>query len=212
MKKRILCIGDSNTWGYIPGAGGRYEENVRWTGRLASALGPEYVVIEEGMNGRTTVFSDWIEPGVSALEYIYPCLISQFPLDDIVIMLGTNDAKQRYHVSANEIGRGMDQVLLRIEDICRRKGRMPRLLLIAPAPLRPGAGWDDYTAESSEKVRKLSGEYQELAAAHACRFLDAAKIVGEAGLGMDGVHLNEEGHRRLAEAVKKIIFSSSVLK
>ena len=47
MGKRILCIGDSNTWGYIPGSGERYEKNVRWTGKLAQMLGENYEVIEE---------------------------------------------------------------------------------------------------------------------------------------------------------------------
>ena len=49
MGKRILCIGDSNTWGYIPGSGERYEKNVRWTGKLAQTLGENYEVIEEGV-------------------------------------------------------------------------------------------------------------------------------------------------------------------
>ena len=114
MKNRILCIGDSNTWGYMPGSGKRYEKEVRWTGRIAQALQQEYEVIEEGMNGRTTAFTDRIEPGTCALDYLYPCLISQFPLDYIIVMLGTNDTKIRYGVNAVEIGYGIDEVLLQI--------------------------------------------------------------------------------------------------
>ena len=53
--KRIVCYGDSNTWGYTPGTGARYPEDVRWTGRLQRALGPGYAVVEEGLNGRTTI-------------------------------------------------------------------------------------------------------------------------------------------------------------
>ena len=121
MGKRILCIGDSNTWGYIPGSGERYEKNVRWTGKLAQTLGENYEVIEEGMNGRTTAFTDKIEPGTAALDYLYPCLISQFPLDYIIVMLGTNDTKTRYGVNTVEIGYGLDEVLLKIEETCRRK-------------------------------------------------------------------------------------------
>lgn len=56
-------------------------------------IGENYEVIEEGMNGRTTAFTDKIEPGTAALDYLYPCLISQFPLDYIIVMLGTNDTK-----------------------------------------------------------------------------------------------------------------------
>ena len=78
MGKRILCIGDSNTWGYIPGSGERYEKNVRWTGKLAQTLGENYEVIEEGMNGRTTAFTDKIEPGTAAFTIsfgLYHCYV-----------------------------------------------------------------------------------------------------------------------------------------
>ena len=52
-RKRIVCFGDSNTWGYDPGTAERFPEDVRWTGLLAQALGENYWVIEEGQNGRT---------------------------------------------------------------------------------------------------------------------------------------------------------------
>ena len=51
--KNILCYGDSNTWGYIPGTGGRYPRDIRWTGRMAKALGEDYYVLEAGLSGRT---------------------------------------------------------------------------------------------------------------------------------------------------------------
>ena len=63
--KRILCYGDSNTWGYDPvetgtegSAAARFPEDVRWTGVLQRQLGPGYRVLEEGLNGRTTAFQD----------------------------------------------------------------------------------------------------------------------------------------------------------
>ena len=152
MGKRILCIGDSNTWGYIPGSGERYEKNVRWTGKLAQTLGENYEVIEEGMNGRTTAFTDKIEPGTAALDYLYPCLISQFPLDYIIVMLGTNDTKTRYGVNTVEIGYGLDEVLLKIEETCRRKSQTPEKIVIAPADLYPKKDWIEFTAESAQKA------------------------------------------------------------
>ena len=152
MGKRILCIGDSNTWGYIPGSGERYEKNVRWTGKLAQMLGENYEVIEEGMNGRTTAFTDKIEPGTAALDYLYPCLISQFPLDYIIVMLGTNDTKTRYGVNTVEIGYGLDEVLLKIEETCRRKSQTPEKIVIAPADLYPKKDWIEFTAESAQKA------------------------------------------------------------
>ena len=56
MQKNILCFGDSNTWGYIPGTGERYAPEVRWPGVMAAALGAGYHISEDGLNGRTTGF------------------------------------------------------------------------------------------------------------------------------------------------------------
>ena len=90
MKKRVLCYGDSNTWGYIAGKGERYPEDVRWTGILQSLLGDSYTVIEEAQNGRTTVWDDPIECRLSGLTYFYPCIESQSPLDLIIIAVMTS--------------------------------------------------------------------------------------------------------------------------
>ena len=205
MGKRILCIGDSNTWGYIPGSGERYEKNVRWTGKLAQMLGENYEVIEEGMNGRTTAFTDKIEPGTSALDYLYPCLISQFPLDYIIVMLGTNDTKTRYGVNTVEIGDGMDEVLLKIEETCRRKSQTPEKIVIAPADLYPKKDWIEFTAESAQKAGGLTEEYRSIAALHHAEFLSAREVLGAGCIGCDGIHFTEAGHQKLAEAVAFII-------
>ena len=196
MGKRILCIGDSNTWGYIPGSGERYEKNVRWTGKLAQTLGENYEVIEEGMNGRTTAFTDKIEPGTAALDYLYPCLISQFPLDYIIVMLGTNDTKTRY---------GLDEVLLKIEETCRRKSQTPEKIVIAPADLYPKKDWIEFTAESAQKAGGLTEEYRSIAALHHAEFLSAREVLGAECIGCDGIHFTEAGHQKLAEAVAFII-------
>ena len=60
MKKHIVCLGDSNTHGYCADpadcadGGIRFNENERWTRRLQTLLGDEYLVTEEGLSGRTT--------------------------------------------------------------------------------------------------------------------------------------------------------------
>jgi lysophospholipase L1-like esterase len=85
--KTILCYGDSNTWGFNPATQARYARDERWTGVLRQALGDGYWVIEEGLNGRTTVWDDPIEDYRSGKEYLLPCLRSHKPVDLVVVML-----------------------------------------------------------------------------------------------------------------------------
>ena len=93
--KNILCYGDSNTFGFTL-EGGRHPYHIRWTGRLQQALGPEYRVIEEGCGGRTTVFEDEIDLGRNGRTSLPVCLNSHKPLDLVILMLGTNDMKNRF--------------------------------------------------------------------------------------------------------------------
>ena len=64
MRKHIVCLGDSNTHGYCADPadcadhGDRFNEDERWTCLLQKRLGKAYLVIEEGLSGRTTVFED----------------------------------------------------------------------------------------------------------------------------------------------------------
>ena len=107
MKKRILCYGDSNTWGYNGETATRFPEDIRWTGQLQTLLGEEWTIIEEGMCSRTTVFDDPIIEGVNGLTYLHPCLSSQSPIDYLIIMLGTNDCKQRFALTPKNIAEGL---------------------------------------------------------------------------------------------------------
>ncbi|HVO37470.1 MAG TPA: hydrolase, partial [Spirochaetia bacterium] len=71
----VMCFGDSNTWGYDPATGGRFGRAVRWTGVLQAALGNDYVVIEEGLNGRTTVWEDPVEGDKVGKRHLLPLLL-----------------------------------------------------------------------------------------------------------------------------------------
>ena len=92
-QKHILCFGDSLTWGFRPGLATRFDEDERWTGVLRRELGEEYCVHEDGISGRTSVFEDPYVPwrcGKAALGYT---LMSQKPLDLVILMIGTHDLK-----------------------------------------------------------------------------------------------------------------------
>ena len=144
MKKHILCFGDSNTHGYCAdpddclGGGIRFTEEQRWTRLLQKALGEDYLVIEEGLSGRTTCFDDPIHEGLNALDYIYPCLKSHEAIDLLIIMLGTNDTKDRFYASAACIGLGMARLVKKAKDTDCWGGKRPNILVIAPPPIGQG--------------------------------------------------------------------------
>ena len=119
--KTILCYGDSNTYGFNPANGLRYPKSVRWTGRLQELLGNNYIIIEEGCNGRTTIFDDPIDGWKNGLSYLKPCLNTHKPIDIVILMLGSNDLKSTFHASAEEISKGAKRLIEEIYDFAGEK-------------------------------------------------------------------------------------------
>ena len=117
MKKHIVCLGDSNTHGYCADpmdcadGGDRFNENERWPRVLEKLLGEDYLVLEEGLSGRTTVFPDPLHEGMPALDVAYPILMSHEPVDLLIIMLGTNDTKDRLGMNAACIALGLGRLV-----------------------------------------------------------------------------------------------------
>ena len=114
--KEILCFGDSNTYGLIPGTTRRYDRETRWTGILAEKLYDKgYRIIEEGLCGRTSVFDDATRDGRNGAKVLPMLLETHAPLDQVVLMLGTNDCKTYNHASADRIGKGIEKLIQQIE-------------------------------------------------------------------------------------------------
>ena len=200
MKKRILCFGDSNTWGYIGGTAERFDEDVRWTGRLQTLLGDEYVVVEEGHNGRTTVWDDPVENRLAGLTYLWPCMDSQSPFDLIIIMLGTNDAKIYFNVTAHNIATSAGRLvsMAAMSDFGPGKSH-PQVLLVAPPRVEYHESMKDLFGEHAVEVSKgFSAEFKMIADELGCHFLDASEYA-EPG-SADGLHITPESHERLAQA------------
>lgn len=195
--KRILCYGDSNTWGYIPGSGERYPEEVRWPTRLQKLLREDYRIIEEGLNGRTAVVDDPIQPYRCGLEYLRPCLLSHRPLDLVVLMLGTNDTKRRFGLSASEIARGIEQLVTAIQESgAGLEGGTPQILILSPPLIGTYSKNDDFEG-TAEKSLDFAEEFFAVAEAYGCEFLDLGRHLS--AVENDGVHLTPGQHARLAE-------------
>ena len=209
MLKRVLCYGDSNTWGFTPITGERYDENTRWPKVCQQLLGSEYEILEDGLNGRTTVFDrPWSDHrnGLDALGY---SLLAQMPLDLVVVFLGTNDLSM---VPMLRAVNGIDELMRHIvnADYIYRNGsgifrNGPKVLMIAPMPYHP--------CIDSMPNAPACGKYQDslrfaecfrpVAEQYGAAFLDAGQLVQPSPL--DGVHLTPEGHRVLGRAVAEKI-------
>ena len=173
---RILCFGDSNTYGYDPRSyfGDRYDAQNRWVDLLASETGAECV--NAGMNGRE------IPRSAPAIQLS--------PEDLLLVMLGTNDLLQG--ASAKETAARMERFLVHL---------LPhtRILLVAPPPMQRGA-WvpsDELVAES----QNLTEEYRLLAHERNIPFVDTRRCNIE--LTFDGVHFTESGHQAFAKLLKE---------
>ena len=196
--KNILCFGDSNTWGYEPLVARRYPTDVRWTGVLQTTLGDGFRVIEEGLNGRTNVTNEEERLIRSGLDVLPVLLESHRPLHLVVSMLGTNDLKHDFNLSAEQIADGARQVCRCVIDCEYLMDDPPQILLISPTHVELMTEEEqDMFIGAIDKSRELAEHYQAVAEDLGIHFLDASKIVVKTDL--DGVHWDADQHHKFGE-------------
>ena len=208
MKKHILCLGDSNTHGYCADpkdcadGGIRFNEDERWTCRLQAALGSDYLVTEEGLSGRTTVFVDPVHESMDALSVLYPILKSHECIDLLIIMLGTNDVKERFAANEYVIGAGMERLIQRAKTIDCWGTQKPNLLVVAPP--RIGDGFHDAVMGNGcvERSRGVAEQFRIVAERNQVHFLNAADCEFNQ---VDFMHLTRKGHAQLAEKLAALV-------
>jgi lysophospholipase L1-like esterase len=216
--KRILCYGDSNTYGANPyfrpdlaadeSIPQRWPADIRWTKLLQKGLGSEYEIIEEGLCGRTTIYRDNAWPFCEGREYFTPCILSKMPVDLIVIMLGTNDLKAIFAPSRDSIGLAMMEFLKVVKNPFLYSGyKMPKVLVVSPifigGNIKNSFMYGTYTEKSVEISHMFPEVYGNVASMFDCEFMRASDFA--AASDVDSVHLDEENHRKLAEALKEKI-------
>ena len=208
MRKHIVCFGDSNTHGYCADptdcadGGNRFNEDERWTCLLGRALGDEYLVLEEGLSGRTSVFRDDLHESMDGVSSAFPVLMSHEPVDLLIIMLGTNDTKERFGVNAAGIAVGMDRLIAKCKSTECWGPKGPNILVICPPPL--GKGFHDIVMGNGcvEKSEQLSQYLEPVAKARGCHYMDAK---GCEFNPVDFTHLTKKGHRQLADRLAELV-------
>jgi lysophospholipase L1-like esterase len=171
-------------------------------------LGDGHTVIEEGLNGRTTVFLDPIEPDRRGADYLPPCLRSHAPLDVVIIALGCNDLKSRFGASPGDIALGAERlVMLARAEMVGPAGARPKVLLVAPPPLAELTGFSEMFMGAREKSQLLGARYRDVAERQKIGFVDAGQFIHCSPL--DGIHFEADQHailgHVLAEAVRMLI-------
>lgn len=198
--KSVLCYGDSNTWGFDPVTRERYPAHIRWTGVLSERLGPEFLVIEEGLNGRTTRWDDPMERGRNGLTYLLPCMETHRPLDMVIVMLGTNDLKERFNLSSSDIAESAAGLADYARRFARKADGSPStVLLAAPPAITTLTQLDQMFAGGAEKSRQFSHYYRLAAGWFNLPFFDAGSAIVSSE--KDGIHFDADQHTLLGEAL-----------
>lgn len=198
--KFVLAFGDSNTWGLVPGSRclERYPWEQRWTGLLEGKCRCVRI-IEEALCGRTTAFEDDLRPGRKGVSALPMILESHHPLDAAIVMLGTNDCKRIYSLSAETIGRGIGLCL----DVLEQYLPAHRILLVSPILLGEDVWKPDkdpeFGTQSVRTCRELKRVCQRIARERGTAFLAASDYVSASSA--DCEHMDGEGHRLFADVV-----------
>lgn len=200
--RTVMCFGDSNTHGTVAMAGlrdrQRFDRATRWPGVLATALGADWHVIEEGNAARTTLHEDPIEGAHKSGLRILPALLeSHRPLDLVVVMLGTNDLKARFSVTAYDIALSLERLVATIQaSDCGPDGAAPQVLVVIPVPIIETGALGPMFAGGAAKSRDLAARCAERLAVP---MLDAG-LVAQVD-PVDGIHLTAEGQGAIGQAV-----------
>lgn len=205
--KRVLCYGDSNTWGYISGSDHQRYLDERWTRILKSMLGNDFEIIEEGLNSRTlfTIDDRPGKEGRQGFSYLKPCLDSHDKIDIIILMLGTNELKDSFENSPEMIVEMIDKFIDYILNFKSQiDGSKLKLVLcgIPPVAKKTGAeceiGKYEKAIEKAEEVIRLCDKY-----------FDNKDLIyvknDDLSVGIDRVHLTKEAHKKLAEKLYNVL-------
>ena len=182
---KILCLGDSLTYGY----GVPREES--WCALASRLTGHSFV--NHGVNGATT--GEMLEMACS--------LVPGMSAGDVFVMGGLNDLF---------MGMPLRVPLEHIREICRL-ARTHGLRPVAGIPMRIAESLDDGWCDGPIDMAKVRDAYADFAEAllrqcgeEGVPVLDFRPVVGPAELAFDGIHVNRQGHCRMAEAVAMMKF------
>ena len=195
---KILCFGDSNTFGFNPQNGSRYKANERWSGILKENTKDKYQVIETGCNNRTAFFTNPSGKEQSGLK-VFPEYLKKYNPDIIILAIGINDLQFQYNSSNQDIEAGLEKYLNLIND--------KKTILLIPSIIDENilksffAQMFDET--SIEKSKELHIIYKNFAIKNNITYIDLNQIVKPSSI--DGLHYDIKMHKIIAQSILKVL-------
>ncbi len=200
--KKILCFGDSNTFGYNPENGLRFPSNERWSGILQSLLGNKYQIIEAGCNNRTCFRDNFNGENLTGYKAL-PKYLSNNP-DIIILWIGSNDLQRFYNVSLEEIQYGIENLI----EIIKNNSPNSKIILISPLEMKQEVLSSKifsflFDENSIEKSKHFSEIYKIVAQKYNCSFIDFSQTITPSKI--DGLHFENIEHEKIANYLYNFI-------
>lgn len=199
--KKILCYGDSNTFGFNPIDGSRFDENTRWTALLQANLKNDFLITEEGMCDRTG-FIDNPKGFLFSAQRHFPKFLSKSDKFDIIILaIGINDMQFQYNISFNAVQRGLAELIKTALE------KTDKVIIIPPVVLKEsilnGYFKIQFDETSIIKSRKIGTIYRKLSHACSCSYFDINKTAQPSDA--DGLHYDAAAHKIIADKLTQYI-------
>lgn len=193
--KKIICYGDSNTFGFNPKDSSRFDENTRWTAILQKNLGMEYKVTNEGMCDRTGFVNNPKGTEYSAQKH-FPEMLSKINSIDILILaIGTNDLQFQYDISVGAIEKGLENLI----KLAQPKAKY--IIIIPPVVLSEKIleGFFNFQFDKTSivKSKKIGKIYRQITNAYHCNYFDINKFTKPSDL--DSLHYDKKSHKIIAD-------------
>lgn len=203
--KKILCFGDSLTWGnHFDGH--RFPLEQRWTFMLQEHLWEEFDIIEEWLRARTTNMEDPARPGRNGFSYFPPCFESLGGVDCLILFLGTNDVKKKFHLSWVDILKNIELYLDFVSQYDKDNSRDPtKVILVTPPQINKEylAADSSFDQASENSLAQLALLEEELSSrnGYTCVNLYGQIIWNK----RDGVHLEFEDNQVISNLLFQAI-------